>query len=381
MEQKRAIGHLIATNFFGGPEKQIIEHACRINERRFAVTVFSFREHPGPNELLQKAREKNIPAVELPVRGPFDPSAIGDLVRSIKKMRIDILCTHGYKSNVIGHIAARTAGIPHIAVSRGWTGESRKIRLYEYLDKRFLKFADHVVAVSEGQRKKVVAAGAAPERVSVIYNGVTVGAVEEDREMSLRSVLGLDGAATLVVSAGRLSAEKNFSGLIDAARLVTAKECTARFVVFGEGVLRKELEQKVRRAGLEHFFFLPGFRRDFRSLLDDADIFVLPSFTEGLPNVVLEACAKRKPVVATAVGGTPEVIQHGSTGFMVAPHETEKMADYILMLLRDPSLRRTMGACGYEYVREYFNFDIQTKRFEALYDDVYGSFYHHRYAC
>src|SRR5262249_23568641 len=149
-----------------------------------------------------------------------------------------------------------------------------------------------------------------------------------------------------VISAGRLSPEKGFGDLIDAARLIGSANPEVRFAIFGEGRLRADLEQRIAAAGVQEKFILPGFRDDLDRLLPGADVFVLPSYTEGLPNVILEASAASVPVVATAVGGTPEVVRHGETGYLVPPRRPEMLAEHIGILLRDESLRRRMGQAG-----------------------------------
>lgn len=364
--------HLRASNFFGGPEKQILEHFQHNDEGRFNFVLGFFRENDQPNELLDKAREIGIKTISINSYSPFDLRMVLELVRVIKDNNIHILCTHGYKPNVVGRMASWIIGIPEIAISRGWTGENWKIKLYEKLDKLFLRFADHVVTVSEGQREKVLKLGVKANNLSVIYNGINLNNVKNGSVNSIRTELSINDNLVIVVSAGRLSPEKNFTGLIDAAKVVMAKDNNIRFVVFGEGTLRKELEKKIRDGNLEGMFFLPGFRKDFFSLLGETDIFVLPSFTEGLSNVILEAYAQRKPVVATRVGGNPEIVQDGKSGFLVSPHDTEKMAEYILRLAQDSKLREEMGAKGYEYVKEHFSFDIQTRKYEALYKTIYN---------
>ena len=145
------------------------------------------------------------------------------------------------------------------------------------------------------------------------------------------------------------------------------------FVIFGEGFLRPELETKIEILGLNGRFLLPGFRTDLQSILPEIDIFMLPSFTEGLPNVVLEAFAVRKPVVATRVGGTPEVVQDGVSGFLIKPDEIISMVQYLLALADDTSLRHKMGDAGYMYVDREFGFEKQTELYEQLYLNIAAS--------
>ena len=147
------------------------------------------------------------------------------------------------------------------------------------------------------------------------------------------------------------------------------------FIVFGEGFLRKELEEKILKIGLKDRFLLPGFRKDFLSVLKDIDLFVLPSFTEGLPNVLLEAYALKKPVVATKVGGNPEIVLDGETGFLAPVQDPVKLSELILRLTQDATLRKEMGEKGYKYIKEKFNFAVQTQKIKDLYLDVYEKYH------
>lgn len=367
------VAHLIATNFFGGPEKQIVSHAHVLDKNRFRFVLISFVENGQPNELLDNARRVGLDVVELHTDKAFDPSAVFRLNRILADRHVNILCSHGYKANVIGRLATWIAGIPHLAVSRGWTAENRKIRFYEMLDRFFLRHANRVVAVSNGQRKKILKLGISPERVAVIHNAIDVSAVTvSEQKSSIRQELGIPQDAVLVVSAGRLSPEKNHAAMIETARAVCAARRDVYFAVFGEGFLRADLEARISRAGLKGRFFLPGFRRDILNLFREIDIFMLPSFTEGLPNVALEAFAVSKPIVATAVGGTPEVVQHGISGFLTNPEDIQTMTGHLLQLAESRELRSQMGEAGRRFVAEHFGFERQTKNYVELYEAVHN---------
>lgn len=379
MRRPVRVAHMIATNFFGGPEKQLIEHACRVDRERFALSVISFREQAEPNGFVVRAQALGLPTFELPSQTAYDNArAAVRLAALLRDRRIDILCAHGYKANVLGRAVSKTVGRPEVVFSRGWTGESRKVRLYEKLDRWCLGYADSIVAVSKTQRDKVLSLGVSPEKVSVVYNSIDVDAVATTKRAALRREFGFPEDAVIVAAAGRLSPEKNFGMLLGAAQLALKKDGRLRFIVFGEGTERRALEERRDLGGLRNRFLLPGFRTDLMPLIADADIFVLSSRTEGLPNVVLEACALQKPVVATSVGGTPEVVRHGLTGFLVAPDETKRMAEYIVHLAENRGLAAALGSSGREFVRRHFGFAAQTAQLEHLYGEVYASFYHHR---
>lgn len=369
MSRLSTIAHLIASNFYGGPEKQILTHALKLDRNRFRILLITFIEQGTSNELAVKAREQGVELFEIRSAFAFDARTISAISSILSKQQVDVLCAHGYKSNVIGRISAWHVKCPHVAISRGWTAENWRIRFYERLDRLFLRHADHIVAVSEGQKSKIAKLGIPPFRISVIHN-----AIEVDEWISggagIRRELGVPDESLLVISAGRLSPEKNHPGMIEVARRVLSQMDDVYFAVFGEGFLRPELESRIASAGLEGRFFLPGFRTDLQSILNEIDIFMLPSFTEGLPNVALEAFAAGKPIVASAVGGTPEVVQDGISGFLTHPDDHDLMAQRLLLLIRDPERRKRMGEAGRTHVLREFGFDKQTELYEKLYRDL-----------
>jgi glycosyltransferase involved in cell wall biosynthesis len=374
VDRKITVLHLRASNFLGGPEKQILEHGLRIDKNSFEFLLCPFREGDKVSELEDKGRSMGLSVIPLPASSSFSPLAVTRLIKILRNNSVHLLCTHGYKPNVVGQIASRVTRTKVIAFSRGWTYENRKVNFYESLDRFFIRFAHHLVAVSEGHQMELLRLGIKPDRISVIHNAVNSSKANAQAEISLRSILGVNPKSRVVVSAGRLSPEKNFSGLIDAAVLIRKEDPTTVFAIFGEGVLRKELAARIEASGLKDGFFLPGFRRDFTALLHEADLFVLPSLTEGLPNVILEAYAAEKAVVATDVGGNPEVVRDGETGFLVPAGNVAVLSEKILFLLKNQEVLITMGKAGYQKVKSEFSFESQTQKLEAVYNEVLKEF-------
>src|SRR5262249_52452719 len=272
-------------------------------------------------------------------------ASVRETVRLLRYLRADVLCCHGYKADLLGRPAARRAGVPAVAVSRGWTGESFKIRLYERLDRFLLRWMDRVVCGSGGQAVKVRRAGVAPEKITVIRNAIRPERFAAPDPVYRRKLAALFPRPRrwVIGAAGRLSPEKGFDVLIEAARQVVREEPAAGFILFGEGALRGALSRHIEAAGLKGRFVLGGFRDDLDRLIPCFDLLILPSFTEGLPNVVLEGLAAGVSVVATAVGGTPEVIEDGVCGVLVPPGDPGALARRIADLLGSEGERRTMG--------------------------------------
>ena len=173
--------------------------------------------------------------------------------------------------------------------------------------------------------------------------------------------------SAIVGAAGRLSPEKGFDVLLAAAARVLRRDPDAGFILFGDGPLRAELAQQIAAAGLGGAFVLTGFRADLDRFLPHFDLLVLPSYTEGLPNVVLEACAAGVPVVATAVGGTPEVIEDGLSGFLVPVGDPDTMADRIVAALASEEMLQDMSANARERIAERFGFAVQARQYRELF--------------
>ncbi len=385
--------HLTASSFFGGPERQMLGLAKALPSG-YRSTFLSFSEECRCGAFLEQIAEAGFEGQELVNDTPKLRAALREVTAVLKLLRADLLICHGYKSNLMGRIAARRAHLPIISVSRGWTGENVKVSLYEKLDRFNLRFMDAVVAVSEGQAVKVLNAGVPAEKLTVIRNGARLEAFaapdETYRERLEQlafghaktvSINGGEPAASatgeirarrekIIVAAGRLSPEKGFRVLVEAAAQVRQAGAGHRFVLFGDGSERGLLEQRIRELDLSEHFILAGFRDDLDQWLPWADIVVLPSFTEGLPNVALEAAAAGIPIIATRVGGTPEVVRDGLNGCLVAAGDSSALANKIMLLGNDNMLCRSMGDAGRKLMQAEFSFAAQSEAYQRLFQKL-----------
>lgn len=366
----KVIAHLIATNFYGGPEKQIVEHLKRLNPQSYRGIVASFLEGDR-NEILDKAADAALANVAIPMAGPFDLSAQRGLQRFLAEHHVDLLCTHGYKATVMGWIAGRRGGIPVISFSRGYTAENRKVAFYEWLDRQALKRVDGIIAVSAGQRERLASFGVHGRKSWVVRNAVVVEPLDSGQASAARSCicqkLDIPADAQLVVSAGRLSPEKGHRFLIEAIGLLKKQEKNRVFVLCGDGPCYTDLIDQAKALGVFGQCRFPGFQRNIQEFFQAMDLMVLPSLTEGLPNVILEAFALAKPVVSTRVGGVPELMIEGENGYMVEKERPDLLAAAIAGSLDDPEKMRAMGEAGYQRVRTEFSFEGQNQELEAIY--------------
>ena len=386
--------HLTASPFFGGPERVILDIVRNQCPPDFDVdsTIVSFRENGNCQAFLTEIEKNGFTGIVLNRDFPNFFGARADLIQILKERCIDIVCAHGHKARIIGWFAARKVGIPIIGVSHGWTWQDWKTSLYERLDQWFHRRMDKVVCVSQGQADKVIKTGVPKERVEVIHNAVDVLRFQKPFDLSKRKVLEnyfiddqrggrlqppLMPPQIIIGAAGRLSPEKDFALMIDAAMLlkekckeITLPENTFGFVLFGEGFLRKELQEQINENEVDDIFKMPGFTSELDKFLPCFDIFAQPSLTEGFPCVNVEAMAAEIPVVATAVGGVPEQIRNGENGFLVGTQNTFELADSLCRLINDADLRRKMGQRGREIAQEEFTCRRQAERYYEQFEEL-----------
>ncbi|WP_165250225.1 glycosyltransferase [Paludisphaera soli] len=366
-----AVFHLTASTFHGGPERQMLGLARSLAPG--VRTVFlSFSEGGRCRDFLEQAHARGFEAHALGNDTPRLLAAADELSRRLRAARPEALLMHGYKAGLIGRIAARRAGVPAVAVSRGWTYESPKVRLYEAMDRFNLRLMDRVVCVSRGQAAKVRRAGVPERKILVIPNAVDVERFAATDPAARGELQALFPASVrrIVGAAGRLSPEKGFADLVDAAARVAAREPDVGFAIFGEGVLRESLGARISAAGLDGRFILAGFRPDLDRLAPHLDLFVQSSWTEGMPNVVLEACAAGVPVVATAVGGTPEILDEAEGDLLVPPGVPAALAGKILHALGQAEARRDVVERARRRMIREFSFAAQAERYLRLFEDL-----------
>lgn len=371
---KQTILHLVATKFYGGPEKQIIEHLIRLDINRYRAVFASFLEYGNPNETLEKAKTSGLNHFGIPMFGPLDVRAQWKLTSLLRKHKVNLLCAHGYKACVMGWWSGFRCNIPVIAFSRGYTAEDKKVAFYEWLERRTLDKMCGIVFVSEGQRRKLESWGINGRKSWIVHNAISANSTERDSKADLREnvlqKLGIPLDSKLVVTAGRLSPEKGHKYLVHAIARMGEKSNNAHFVFCGQGVCQKDLEKEARRLGIQGRCLFQGFRRDLDEIFRAMDLLVLPSLTEGLPNVVLEAFACAKPVVASDVGGVPEVVENNVNGILLPPKRPDLLARAIQKCLESPELLNVMGQAGYQKVKSDFTFESQTRKLEKIYDEV-----------
>jgi L-malate glycosyltransferase len=354
------ICHVMSADLWAGAEVQLATTASYLVERaEVSLAAVLLNEGRLANELRRLGI--NVTIIDETRFGAF--GIVGFLTRFLRENQIDLVHTHRYKDSVLGTIAAKLSGVPHVIRTvhglrepmTGW--DHLKFRAYEALDKvMLLCFADLVIAVSRQMAGTLRDSGYKPTMVTPIHNGIDLRKVIARRKPEdLKRELGLDARTILIGTVGRLSPVKGHASFLRAARLILAQQPDARFLVVGGGPLEHELIASAAQLQLDGTCLFLGPRADVYDLVSAMDMFVLPSLDEGIPMAILEAMALGKPVVATAVGGVPEVVQHRVTGLLVAPGDERALADACLELARDRDWAQRLGAQARRTVEEEFS--------------------------
>ena len=295
-------------------------------------------------ELRQRA-EEGLDLIPLAPRNEMDLGAAWRLSRILKQLKPDIVHAHDPHGVAMAALAlsmsTQLAKPPLVAARRvDFHLRGNSLSRWKY------RQVDCFICASEAIRRMLVADGVPDARTVTVHEGIDLDRVDAAPPASLHQELWLPHNAPIVGNVAALVPHKGQRHLVESAALVLPQAPDARFVIAGEGELRPAIERQIKEHHLEKHVLLAGFRPDVLSLHKAFDIFVMSSITEGLGTSLLDAMAAGKPVVATAVGGIPEVVVDGETGFLVAPRDHEAMARAIVRLLNDEPLRRRMGEAG-----------------------------------
>jgi glycosyltransferase involved in cell wall biosynthesis len=365
---KIKILRVIARLNIGGPAIHVVLLTAGLDRRHFESVLVSGSENPGEGSMLDYALSHGVQPVIIPEivgefsLGPRELRAVAHLYRLIRRERPHIVHTHTAKAGFVGRLAARLARVPvvvhtfHGHVLHGYYG-FLKTHLLRHMERGLARLTDRVIAVSEGVKQELetysVATG---EKIQVVPLGLELDPFfnAPEGKGAFRREWQLNGVERLVGIVGRLFPIKNHHLFLDAATLVAKQESAARFAIVGDGVLRPDVERHARHLGLADRVIFTGWRRDLPRIYADLDVLAVTSNNEGTPVSAIEAMAAGCPVVATRVGGLPDLIRDGETGYLVPPGDAPALAAALLHLLRDPEMARRMGETARSMVRHRF---------------------------
>ncbi|MDD4767019.1 MAG: glycosyltransferase [Desulfotomaculaceae bacterium] len=362
--------HIIGGGEFGGAEKHILNLAGAVDLQAVELTVCCLFSAP----FVEIAARAGIKALAVPMRSKADFAVIRKLSGLIQSGEFDLVHTHGVRANLLGRLAARQAGkkkvitTVHSLLERDYQGMA--LRYVNSLAERATRsLTGHFIAVSQGLKDRLVAGGIPAQSITVIYNGILLDGLRpvDAAEADLTS-----REAPLVGIVARLHAVKGHRYFIEAAREILLQRPATRFLIVGDGPYRPVLEKLAGSMGVSDKVVFTGFVEDVYSLMAELDLLVISSLWEGFGLTAIEALALGVPVVATEVGGLPEVVQHGETGLLAPPADAAALAKSIVWMLEHPQEGREMAAKGGDMVRRKFTAEEMARRTVNLYRKVVG---------
>jgi len=360
--------HIRSSYFYGGPERQItyLTRVLETMEVPSAVATFAPRLDPSRNACYTKFQNLDIPCFRIDIDGSFDRSALEAMEKIIRDHGFTVVVGHDYRADYFALELRRRTKAAAFSFSRGWTRNSLRVRLYEWLDIRFLRRMDGVVAVSQAKFDELRRKKIEPARLIHIPNSILTDTVLP-RQNLIRDRFHIPQEALLVGTAGRLSAEKNQDLFIRAAVQYLRKSGDEKtwFILAGEGKRQAELTAMIPET-YRHRIILAGWIENNDALYADLDVFVLTSLMEGFPNVLLEAGKYNLPVITTRAGGAVDIVEDGVSGLLIPFGDVDFLGRKLELLLGDEESRRMLGEELGRVTRERYNAEINAGRFLAF---------------
>jgi glycosyltransferase involved in cell wall biosynthesis len=365
--------HLIDTYRIGGPGKTIINSALFIDRARFRIHVGSFTDpvRTDRNEFARAVQANGIPYLELAETRRINLAHVGLIRRYVREHGVTIVHAHGYRTDALGYVATRGLPVAFVTTHHGWIRNNGRQELMARSALQLCRRFDGVEVVSnrllDELPRSVIRRGLA----GVVHNGIVPADYRVGGHRGpIRQALGVSDGAILLGVVGRLSLEKGCHEMLDAFAIVAAAEPRAHLALIGEGPLRPALEARAREAAWGGRVHFTGHQSPVQPYYEAIDVLVSPSRTEGLSNAILEALVFEKPVVATRVGGNPEIVEDGVSALFVPAQDPPALAAALIRLLGDPALQASLVAGGRARIASAFTFDVRMRREEQFYADV-----------
>ncbi len=363
--EKITVLHTEASLGWGGQEIRVIQEAVRFTELGCRMLIACQQG----SRIAEQARLAGLPVYIVRMRFPCDPLAMADILGIVREKGVDLLHTHSSRDSWIAGAAGRLFGIPvirsrHLStpVHPGWSSTF----VYRYLADLIITSGIHIKEALERDNKlppgKIVsiAAGADSERFALTISG-----------KKIREELGLENAFPLVGVIAILRSWKGHQYLLEAVKNVVAEFPEARFLIVGNGPWESNLRSKITELGIERYVIMTGFREDIPEIMAALDIFVLPSTaSEATSQVIPQALLMGKPVIATNVGGLPELIENGVTGLLIPPGNAEALGEAVLQMATRRDQAAEMARNGRKKILEGYTFEVMIRRTAECYAQV-----------
>ena len=382
--------HIITRLDMGGSAQNTLLTCMELCGKYEIILVHGLSQESGMSDLekqivqdgVEKARKNGVKVIALPsmvrsIRLIKDFRALFSLMWLIIKEKPEIVHTHSSKGGILGRLAAKIAGVPYIIhtphghVFYGHFGTLAS-KVFLWVERIFSRFTDRMVALTDGEKDDYISlAVCSPDKIFKIHSGVEVNKFMQGNgnRVEKRRSLGLDQNEAVIGFVGWLLPIKGPDYLLKAMDFVWHGHPEASVVLVGKGDLDVDLRAEALKKNANGKVKFLGWREDIDEIMPLFDMLVLPSLNEGMGRVLVEAMAAGKPVVASRVGGIPDLVRHGETGYLVPPANEQALADGIKMLLDDPEKAKQMGQRGQEYCHQ-FSLEAMIEKLDDLYSDL-----------
>ncbi len=377
--RKLKILHVINSFDPGGNERFVLQLLEHLNREKFPQQVCIPDRGKDMTLFLKDVCDRlGIKVDILKVRSNFDLTIHFKLKKLMKAEKYDIVHTHLIFSQIWGRRAARAAGVPTIISSEQNPYPFKTRPPFSLIERRLSKYTKKILACSEKVKDHLIQnVGIDPEKVITVHNSVDTSSffpMKESRQnqpelAKLREELGFSEGDKVIGTVGHLTPQKGHEYLFRAGPKILESIPQARFLVVGKGYLKRKLENLARSLGISDEVVFAGLRQDIPLILNSLDLFVLPSLWEGFGIAIIEAMACAVPVIASNVGGIPEIVQHGENGILIAPKNPDEIVSAVIRVLKNKELADRLAENGMETVKEKFEVEKMVRRVEQVYEE------------
>lgn len=372
-ERRTKVLQFICPTGFYGAERWILALARNLDPGKIQCDLaVTLEQNSTDLELVKHYRDECASigeAFEVPMSGRFDTGVIKRLAELIQQRGIDLIHTHGYKSDILGILAARKAGIPCIVTPHGFENASDlKLRLYIWLGCKAMRFADRVVPLSTQILADVRGHGVDEQRLAYIQNGVDLSEIETLAQA--RSTNKTDFGKRRIGFIGQMISRKNIRDLLDIFALLCQKHGNLELQLLGDGEERNQLEQYASSLDLAEKIEFLGFRNNRLDYLANFDLFVMTSTLEGIPRCLMEAMAMGVPAAAYEIAGVDQLIIDQQTGLLARPGDKQGLAEAWEKLLFEPEFANELAENAQAYVHNHYSARRMAREYADLYDEL-----------
>jgi len=362
--------HIISSGGLFGAEGVVLALSQELNNNDIENIIININSTDTASDIVTKALEMGLQANDLRCNGKFDLNAIKELRKLVLEHKIDIIHSHGYKSDFFAFFALMGLKNKIISTNHNWTSDTLAVKIYEQIAAFLFNFFDKIIGVSEIVSREVKQKILLKSKVQTIYNGINLKSYNKclsALSLQLKEQLKIPSNAITIGVVGRLVKAKGYSYFLESAKQITCDFDNTYFIFVGDGPLKEDLINQAQKLNIAEKVIFAGIQTDMNLIYDMLNIFVISSIDEGLPLVLLEAMAKEKPIVTTDVGAIPNVITDNENGLLIPSKNFPALTHAIIELIKDENKATKLAKKARKTVEEKFSSKIMTKQYIEVY--------------